>query len=209
MTNILRTLPDLAEIVLASPRKGRRRIVALAGAPASGKSTLAEALADIIRNAGCNSQVVPMDGFHLANQVLVEAGLLHRKGAPDTFDKRGFLNLVTRLHNEPEVLFPTFDRDRDISVPDAGYLHQDTDTIIVEGNYLLYDAPVWRDLKAYWDLSVQLDIPGNVLRERLIARWLEHGLSQDQAETRAAENDLINARLIAEASLPADVNFSG
>lgn len=207
MTRVLSTLPDLAKLVLAAPRKGRRRVIALAGAPASGKSTLAEALAALACGAGCRTQVVPMDGFHLPNAKLAKAGLLQCKGAPETFDKQGFRDLVARLPNEPEVFFPTFDRARDTSIPDAGHLHQDCDTVIVEGNYLLYDAPVWRDLRAHWNLSVRLETPEGVLRRRLTGRWLAHGFSREQAELRAAENDLINARLVAKSPLPADLIF--
>lgn len=207
MTRTLRTLQDLLDAVLASPRAGRRRIIALAGAPASGKSTLAEALTTRACDAGCNTQVVPMDGFHLPNQELVDRGLLQRKGAPETFDKQGLLELASKLPDAPETFFPTFDRNRDITIPDAGNVGQECDTVIVEGNYLLYDAPVWRDLRAHWDLAIHLDIPEGILRQRLIARWLTHGLSLEKAELRAAENDLINALVITETSLPADVTF--
>ena len=48
---------------------------------------------------------------------------------------------------------------------------EDCQTIILEGNYLLFDAPDWRDLSDYWSLSIRLDVPLPVLRERLIKRW--------------------------------------
>jgi pantothenate kinase len=120
MTTQKLTVRDLAELILAAPRSGRRRLVALAGAPASGKSTLAEALASELRSQRCATQVVPLDGFHLHNQILIDRGLLPHKGAPDTFDAQGFAHLIGRLHDDPEVYYPVFDRARDIAIAGAG-----------------------------------------------------------------------------------------
>lgn len=199
----------LIDAILASPRAGRRRIVAVAGAPASGKSTLAEALAHGLNTRGCNTQVVPMDGFHLHNPTLIDRGLLDRKGAPETFDVRGFAHLVGRLHAEDEVFYPTFDRARDVAIAGGGLVDQDCDTVIAEGNYLLFDAPGWRDLHSHWDLSIRLDLPLQTLEKRLIDRWLEHGLSEEDAIARARRNDIANARTVAEAMLPAGVSVTG
>ena len=195
----------LRDKILAGPRMGKRRLVAVAGAPASGKSLLADHLATQLCDAGCLSQVVPMDGFHLHNQFLVERGLLNRKGAPETFDVAGFLHLVARLHDEPAVYYPTFDRGRDIAIAGSGLIKEHCDTVIIEGNYLLFDELNWRDLRAHWDVAIWLDVPMPTLRTRLVERWLAHGLSLEQAQARASENDLANAELISRAQLPADL----
>jgi len=207
MTGPQLTIGEVAEAVLAAPRAGHRRIVALAGAPASGKSTLAAELAGRLCEEGCQTQVVPMDGFHLHNQILVDRGLLDRKGAPETFDVQGLLKLVARLHSEAEVFYPTFDRTRDIAIASAGVVGDSVDTVIVEGNYLLYDAPVWCDLRPHWDLAIRLEIATETLRERLIDRWLGYGMSHAQAEARAAGNDLANAALITQFALAADISL--
>lgn len=207
MTKLTTTAQELAKLVLSAPRMGRRRLVALAGAPASGKSTLAEALASELCSQGCASEVVPLDGFHLHNQILVDRGLLPRKGAPGTFDVQGFAHLVGRLHDEVEVFYPVFDRTRDIAIAGAGYIDETCDTVIIEGNYLLFDAPVWKKLHAHWDLSIRLDVAPETLTDRLVERWLAHGLSLDQAHARAGENDLANAALIASAQQSSDVTI--
>ncbi|MCL6282618.1 AAA family ATPase [Ruegeria sp. 2012CJ41-6] len=198
----------LIDTIRAAPRAGRRRLVALAGAPASGKSTLAEALAQGLNACGCNTQVVPMDGFHLHNPILIERGLLDRKGAPATFDVLGFAHLISRLHAEDEVFYPTFDRARDIAIAGGGLIGPHCDTVIIEGNYLLLDTPQWRDLHKHWDLSIRLDVPLPTLEKRLIDRWLDHGLSQEDATARATRNDIANAHTIAQATLPANVTVT-
>jgi len=64
-------LTSLADAVVAaralSPESGRV-LLGLVGVPGSGKSTVAEALVTAL---GPASVVVPMDGFHLPNDVLV------------------------------------------------------------------------------------------------------------------------------------------
>jgi fructokinase len=204
MSGHLTSVGAIVEQILNAPRTGGRRLVALAGAPASGKSTLAETLASELCESGCQTAVVPMDGFHLHNQFLVKRGLLNRKGAPETFDVNGFVHLVARLHDEAEVYYPIFDRTRDISIAGGGQIDSACDTVIVEGNYLLFDSPHWRSLAEHWDLALRLDVPFNVVEKRLVERWLSHGLSQAQAQARASENDLANARLITQAQMPAD-----
>lgn len=205
MNDLDSTTTKLKDAVLAASRLGKRRLIALAGPPASGKSTLADAVAAALNTQDCTAQVVPMDGFHLHNQILIDRGLLPRKGAPNTFDALGFKHLVARLPNEEEIFYPLFDRGRDIAIAGAGRLGPECDTVVIEGNYLLLDAPHWRDLAAHWDLSIHLNVPEPTLRDRLTKRWLQFGLSEEQSIARAEENDLPNARTVASQSLPADI----
>ncbi|MEP5193701.1 MAG: nucleoside/nucleotide kinase family protein, partial [Roseobacter sp.] len=179
----------------------KRRIVALAGPPASGKSTLAERLAEILPAAS----VVPMDGFHLDNRILSERNLRARKGAPDTFDVAGFYHLLDRLRNEEEVFYPLFDRKRDCAVAGAGRIDKTTQTIVAEGNYLLLDTNEWRRLHSFWDVSLYLDVPETTLRTRLMQRWLDHGFSQQDAETKVDTNDMPNAKMTAQKRINPDM----
>ena len=131
----------LLERVLQSPRRHVRRVIAIAGPPASGKSTLAAGLVVALQQAGVTSQLVPMDGFHLDNSVLTDRGILDRKGSPPSFDAIGLLRLVQVLGAAQELYYPVFDRARDLSIAGAGHIAPDCDTIVIEGNYLLMDAP--------------------------------------------------------------------
>ncbi|CUH77755.1 Pantothenate kinase [Tritonibacter multivorans] len=197
----------LAELVLPRLPKGRRALVALAGAPGSGKSTLADRLARALTAAGRRAQVVPMDGFHLDNRLLDARDLRARKGAPDTFDLQGLSHLVARLRQDPQVIYPLFDRARDLAVAGAGEVAAECDTVVLEGNYLLFDQPGWRDLRAFWDVAIRLNVADAELRRRLVQRWLDHGLTKQDATARADANDMVNARLLAEHALPADLDW--
>ena len=195
----------LLERVLQSPRRQARRVVAIVGPPASGKSTLAAALVAALQQAGVSSQLVPMDGFHLDNRILTARGILDRKGSPPSFDAIGLLRLVQVLGASQELYYPVFDRDRDLSIAGAGHIAPDCDTIVIEGNYLLMDAPIWRDMAGYWDLSIQLTCAEAELEARLTKRWLDQGLTPEAARLRAQSNDLPNARLVGQTALRADV----
>jgi fructokinase len=207
MTSAKDIAKSIFEQIHDVPTRGIRKMVAIAGPPASGKSTVSQELALLINSSGQEAQVVPMDGFHLDNAVLTAAKRLHRKGAPDTFDVLGFSKLMAQLATEPKVAYPIFDRALDASIPKGGTVRPSCDTVLVEGNYLLFDAPVWRDLREVWDFSVCLKVPESELWRRLVRRWLDHGLSEEQAIARAEENDLANARAVIQASFLPDMTI--
>lgn len=180
-------------------------LVALAGAPGSGKSTLARAL--VSRLAG--AVLVPMDGFHLDDGLLDARQAQARKGAVDTFDAAGFVTLVSRLAVAgSEVVFPVFDRGREIAIAGAGCVAPADRIVVIEGNYLLLDRPPWT-LPRY-DLTVRLEVPEAELVRRLRERWSGVGKGEAQIAAHLC-NDLDNARVVAAGSRPADLTlvFSG
>lgn len=200
---------ELAAKILASREAKRptRFIVAIAGAPAAGKSTLAEALCAEINALSASElcAVVPMDGFHYDNAILDVRGDRARKGAPHTFDAAGFKSLLLRLKQEDgDIAIPVFDRAQDLARAGAALVTSQHQILLVEGNYLLLDQPVWRDLRQYFDLSLFLNVPFSTLEQRLIQRWLDHGADVDAARKRALSNDIPNAQTVTQQSCPAD-----
>lgn len=209
---------DLADKLIQSFRatsKDKRLIVAIAGAPASGKSTLADWLASHI-NIQLNGDasdgpaiVVPMDGYHLDNTILSLRGWQAVKGAPHTFDVAGFQALLKRLHmplgsiadaENNSIYIPVFDRSMDLARCAGSAVHAHHRIIVVEGNYLLLDQPGWCDLEELFDLSVMLQVPLDILKARLIERWTLHGLAADAARERALSNDIPNAVAVMDES---------
>lgn len=179
-----------------------RFITALAGPPGAGKSTLAEA---VVGALGAGARVVPMDGFHLDNQVLDARGLRARKGCPESFDALGFVHLIRRLRAEDEVVIPVFDRGLDLARAGGDVVRDEDKLLIVEGNYLLLDAAPWADARPLYDLTVALDVPEAELERRLIRRWLDHGHDPAGAEARALSNDIPNARRVLRDSVAAEI----
>lgn len=201
------TAAELARAILAGADIAAGRfIVAIAGPPGAGKSTLA---AQVVSALGPGARLVPMDGFHYDNAVLEPRGLLPRKGAPETFDAEGFLSLMRRLRAGEAAAIPVFDRGADLARAGADLVTKEDRILVVEGNYLLLDEEPWRDLTALFDLTVMIEVPQDELERRLVARWLTHGLPVAAARARALTNDLPNARRVVTGSCPADLTVRG
>lgn len=181
----------------------RRHIIAIAGAPASGKSTLTEGLADELPGAA----VLPMDGFHYDDAVLEGWGMRARKGSPPSFDVDGLAHMLARLAADDgrAVAVPVFDRGLEISRAGARIIGPEVRLILCEGNYLLLDDPAWRPLARHFDLTVMVDTPLPVIEARLLDRW--RGMADGPA--KVAGNDLPNARLVVTQSRPADLVLIG
>src|ERR1700712_3027780 len=94
------TVASLVDRILTE-RSGSRRIIAIAGAPGSGKSTTAEAVKERINaiRPG-HADILPMDGYHFDDMVLNARGDRARKGAPHTFDLDGFGVMLERLRRD-------------------------------------------------------------------------------------------------------------
>ncbi len=172
-----------------------RFMVAIAGAPASGKSTTAARLRDELVALGESAVVVPMDGFHLDDIILNARGHRSRKGAPFTFDVAGFETLLKRIRaGEPEIFIPVFDRSLELSRNAADIVADSSRFILIEGNYLLLGEPPWNSLRSLFDYAIYLEVPIEVLERRLIQRWLDHGFDMAYATNWIASNDLPNIR---------------
>lgn len=204
------TIAQLCDRIMSLQSGAQRVLVALAGPPGSGKSTFAAQLAQgMNERAGSHvAAVLPMDGFHLDNEQLSAMGLLHRKGAPETFDVPGFVRLVTEVRSDKgPVRYPTFDRVADKVLPDAQSLGPETRFVIFEGNYLLLRQGDWAALKNLFDVTIMLCADPSKLRERLVTRWLDQGLNAAQAELRADGNDMVNAALVQDHSAEPDLTL--
>jgi pantothenate kinase len=201
-------LETIAEDVLRRAEGKSRFIVAIAGPPGAGKSTLADALCDALLARGETAAVLPMDGFHMDNGILEERGLLPRKGAPETFDVRGFLDIVSAVRKGgQEVLVPVFDRSREIAIASARAIAPETRFILAEGNYLLLDEAPWTTLSRSFDLTIFVGPSVEVLEERLRKRWQGYGLDEAAIHAKLFENDLPNGKRVIENARPADIRI--
>lgn len=202
------TVETIVDDLLRRAENARRFMLGIAGPPGAGKSTLVEVLRERLLARGETAEILPMDGFHMDNGILSERGLLPRKGAPETFDVRGFTDIVEALKKaEDEVLVPVFDRTREIAVNAARAIPAETRFILAEGNYLLLTETPWDRLEGKFDFTIFVGPPYAVLEERLRRRWLGYALPEGEIQQKLYGNDLPNGKRILANSRPADLTI--
>ena len=198
----------LSDYIIENSEGRKRYIVAIAGPPGAGKSTFSQALLLMLKEKSIQAKIISMDGFHLDNSILAERNLLDRKGAPATFDTAGFTHLMNRLTNfENEVVIPEFDRNKDLSIAGSSIISTKDKVLIVEGNYLLIEEEPWTELKKTWDQTIFINPGMDTIEQRLLNRWLRHGLDAKDAKKRTLTNDLPNARYVLEKSSDSDIQI--
>lgn len=150
-------------------------VVGIAGAVASGKSTLARAVADALVARGTSAAVVTTDGFLLPNAVLAERGLTMHKGFPESYDVDALVGFVDAVHaGAPDVRVPVYSHVTYDVEPGPGRRFEPCDVAVVEGVNTL------GALAGRLDLAVYLDAA-----EADLERWYVHrfGVLTDEART--------------------------
>ncbi len=194
----------LARQTLDQLRETPRLVIGIVGAPGAGKSTFSEQFSRALLPTP--SVVVPMDGFHLASRLLTPEALA-RRGAIDTFDGGGYLSLLQRISAaEEEIVYaPAYQRGLEEPIAGAITVPRSIPIVITEGNYLLADAPYWREIRSLLNKVWLVETPPETRPARLAARHAEFGMDPAKAHQWAAGPDEANARLIAKTSHLADL----
>ena len=150
-------------------------VIGLAGSVAVGKSTTARVLAQLLAHwpEHPNVSLVTTDGFLYPNAELQRRGLLHRKGFPESYDRRALLRFVVDIKSgKDEVVAPTYSHLVYDVVPDEKLVIQSPDIVIIEGLNVLQPARVREDGRAgltlsdFFDFTVYVDA-----RTEHIRRW--------------------------------------
>ncbi|WP_228122447.1 nucleoside/nucleotide kinase family protein [Saccharothrix syringae] len=184
---------------------GERRLLGIGGAPGSGKSTLARRLVDAL---GSDAALVGMDGFHLAQRELERLGIAGRKGAPDTFDIPGYVDLLGRLKARgPDVVYaPEFRREIEEPIACAVPVDPAVPLVVTEGNYLLMQYDKWKRVRVVLDEAWFLMIDEDLRVARLIDRHVRYGRSVEEARERVLHGtDHVNALMVNASKSAADL----
>jgi pantothenate kinase len=182
----------------------RRLVLGLAGPPGTGKTTLAAQLVNALSDVG--AAAMPMDGFHLSNRLLADRGLSGRKGAPETFDGRGYEAALRRVvSTRDEVLVPGFERTLDEPVAAAIAIGPQTSIVVTEGNYLLTPTEPWRTARALMAEVWYINTPDEVRTAQLVSRHVEFGRTLEAAQRWTDVVDGPNAEFVASSMVLADL----
>ncbi|HET8561542.1 MAG TPA: type I pantothenate kinase [Marmoricola sp.] len=169
------TLHRAQEAFLARPQPPRTPfVIGLAGSVAVGKSTTARVLQQMLAHWPAHPQValVTTDGFLLPNAELERRGLMHRKGFPESYDRKALLKFVIDIKSgRDEVEAPVYSH-LTYDVTDDKVVISHPDIVIIEGLNVLQPAGVRPDGRSglavsdFFDFSVYVDA-----RTRDIRRW--------------------------------------
>ncbi|KFY40485.1 hypothetical protein V494_03468 [Pseudogymnoascus sp. VKM F-4513 (FW-928)] len=218
MDETITTLCERLKVLLEkNPASSRRRIlVAFAGTPGSGKTTISAALTKVWNEelpSNASITVLPMDGFHYPKSVLSTLQnpkcAFRRRGAPFTFDAEAFVKLVKALRessvtevDDPSQSFhaPSFDHAVKDPIENDIYIPSSQRIVILEGNYLLLNEHPWDQVQHLVDESWFVSISRETAKNRLVKRHLQAGIetTTEAAALRAEENDLRNGDHIKE-----------
>ena len=205
----------------ARMKPDQRILVAVAGPPGCGKSTIAAKAVDML-NASANKPrnrrrrldkeavVVSVDGFHYPRSYLDalpnRAEAYIRRGAPWTFDVQGILTFIRALkksaslprEDRPAVYAPSFDHAAKDPVADDICIPPRAQIVILEHNYLLLDESDWREISGMVDVRIFVDVDASVARNRVARRHVLAGIEDTlvKGQRRFDLNDGPNGELI-------------
>lgn len=203
-------------------------VIGLAGSVAVGKSTTARVLREMLAHWPEHPSValVTTDGFLLPNAELERRGILHRKGFPESYDRRALLRFVVDIKSgRDEVTAPIYSHLVYDVVEDERVVVRQPDIVIVEGLNVLQPARVREDgstglaVSDLFDFSVYVDAARGDIRRWYTERFLRlretafrdpasyfakyAGLSHDEAVAEAGRIwDTINGPNLAQNIAP-------
>lgn len=199
-------------------------VIGIAGSVAVGKSTVARILRDLMARwpETPNVQLVTTDGFLYPNTELERRGISHRKGFPESYDRRSLLRFVSQVKaGVPEVRAPHYSHLIYDIVPDEFTTVTSPDILIVEGLNVLQPASMRHPLAVsdLFDFSIYVDARSSDIEHWFVQRFLRlrddafrnpdshfkrfAGLTDDEAQGLAMEIwRNINGPNLAENILP-------
>ena len=150
-------------------------ILGIAGSVAVGKSTTARLLRALLARWPEHPRVelVTTDSFLYPNKILQERGLMHRKGFPESYDRRALVRFVAAVKaGVPEIDVPVYSHLEYDIVPGARQTVRRPDILIVEGLNVLQPAPpAALAVNDFFDFSIYVDARVEDIREWYLARF--------------------------------------
>jgi type I pantothenate kinase len=156
-------------------------VIGVAGSVAVGKSTTSRILREMLARWPDTPRVelVTTDGFLYPNAELERRGILHRKGFPESYDRKALLRFVVDIKSgKDEVNAPSYSHLFYDVQPDEPVVVKSPDIVVVEGLNVLQPARVRDDgrmglaVSDFFDFSVYVDARTSDVRSWYVDRFL-------------------------------------
>lgn len=167
LTNLIqiykRAKEDLAfskGIFLQKESKKQPFIIGVSGSVAVGKSTTSRLLQILLSRTFSNASVelVTTDGFLYPNQTLIEAGILNRKGFPESYNMELLLDFLDTIKNGQDYQIPVYSHEIYDIVPNEKQEIKAADFVIVEGINVFQNPQNERlYMTDFFDFSIYVD----------------------------------------------------
>ena len=155
-------------------------VIGLAGSVAVGKSTTARVLQQMLAHWPAHPEValVTTDGFLHPNAELRRRGLMHRKGFPESYDRKALLKFVIDIKSgKDEVEAPVYSH-LTYDVTDEKVTIKGPDIVIVEGLNVLQPPQTRPDgrtglaVSDFFDFTIYVDAATSDIRQWYTDRFL-------------------------------------
>jgi type I pantothenate kinase len=149
-------------------------IIGVAGSVAVGKSTTARLLQALLARWDHHPRVdlVTTDGFLYPNAELERRNLTHRKGFPESYDRRALMRFVTSVKSgSAHACAPVYSHLHYDIVPGAKQVVRHPDILILEGLNVLQTGPTLM-VSDLFDFSLYVDARIEDIEQWYVSRFL-------------------------------------